>query len=373
MELVRALAFSTTAVCALTCMAMMLLDVLYTKKNRQEKSLRLFLSLTFMVAALLWLCLSLQATDHRAFVRCFAIFTLMLMLDQILIFRFVYIITAVERNIRFSRLHFVVPVLLTTVTVIITQTVPVDRQIEVVYGSGEGNSRFSALYLLTNIVFVIYNILYPVLGILRIRRYRRNIVNYSADAQHTSLNWLLLMQTLTLVTIPIPIAGLLLNIDVFSSSWLSVQGVLPTFFVYPVLCYNLLSDNYVIIAPDEEESLPDNAAVIDPKRFTRYLHDKKPFLNPRLRITDVASDLCTNRNYVSAFINREYEMNFSRFINRHRLEELERLRLSPDHRKDANIDLVLSAGFSSYRNYLRVKSGEDKAKELKLTDPLQNR
>jgi AraC-like DNA-binding protein len=343
----------------------MLLDVLYSKKNRQEKSLRLFLSFTFMVAGLLWLCLSLQAIDHRMFVRCFAVFTLMLMLDQILIFRFVHIITAVGRHARFSRLHFVMPVLLTAVSTIITLTVPVDRKMEVVYGGGEGDSRFAALYLLTNIVFVIYNILYPILGILRICRYRRNIVNYSADAQRTSLNWLLLMQALTLVTIPIPIAGLLLNIDVFANSWLSVQGVLPTFFVYPILCYNLLSDNYVIIAPDGEESLPDNAAVIDSKRFVRYLHDKKPFLNPQLRITDVASDLCTNRNYVSAFINREYGMNFSRFINRHRLKELDRLRLSPDHRNDANIDLVLSAGFSNYRNYLRVKSGEDKARESK--------
>jgi AraC-like DNA-binding protein len=365
MELIRALAFSTPAVCALACMALMLLDVLYTKKSRQEKSLRLSLSLTFMVAALLWLCLSLQATDHRMFVQCFALFTLMLMLDQILIFRFVHIITAVGRHARFSRLHFVLPALLTAVSAIITLTVPVDRKIEVVYGGGEGDSRFAALYLLTNTVFVAYNILYPVFGILRICRYRRNIVDYSADAQRTSLNWILLMQALTLVTIPIPIAGLLLNVDVFASSWISVQGVLPTFFVYPILCYNLLSDNYVIIVPDDEDSLPDSTAVIDPKRFTRYLHDRKPFLNPQLRITDVASDLCTNRNYVSAFINREYGMNFSRFINRHRLQEFDRLRLSPDHRNAANIDLVLSAGFSSYRNYLRVKNGEDKAREPK--------
>ncbi|MDR1335719.1 MAG: AraC family transcriptional regulator [Tannerella sp.] len=359
-ELIRAIAFSTPAICALVCMLMMLFDVLCAEKNRQEKSLRLFLSLTFLVAAMLWLCLSFQATDHRAFIRYFVVFTLTLMLDQILIFRFVHIITEVKRKARFSRLHFVMPVLLTAVAAVISLTVPVDRQIEVVYGGGEGDRLFAALYLLTNTVFVVYNILYPVLGILRICRYRRNIVDYSADAQRTSLNWLLLMQALTLVTIPVPIAGLLLNIDVFSHSWISLQGVLPTFLVYPVLCYNLLSDNYVLIAPDNE-SLPDDAAMIDPQHFASYLHDRKPFLNPQLRITDMASDLCTNRNYVSSFINREYGMNFSRFINRHRLKELERLRLSPDRRNAAvNTDLILSAGFSSYRNYLRVKNDEER-------------
>ncbi|MDR0506886.1 MAG: AraC family transcriptional regulator, partial [Dysgonamonadaceae bacterium] len=103
---------------------------------------------------------------------------------------------------------------------------------------------------------------------------------------------------------------------------------------------------------------------IDPEHFARYLLEKKPFLNPQLRITDMAVDLCSNRNYVSAFINREYGMNFSRLINRCRLKELKRLRLSPEHADSTNMELVLAAGFSSYRSYLRVKSREDKAKIL---------
>jgi hypothetical protein len=53
-------------------------------------------------------------------------------------------------------------------------------------------------------------------------------------------------------------------------------------------------------------------------------------------------------------------------INRYRLKELDRLRLSPaDRAENSNPDLVLIAGFSSYRSYLRVKSEEDKAKVLK--------
>jgi hypothetical protein len=58
-------------------------------------------------------------------------------------------------------------------------------------------------------------------------------------------------------------------------------------------------------------------------------------------------------------------MNFSRFINRCRLKELNRLRLSPDHKENTNMELVLMAGFSSYRSYLRVKNEEDRASVLK--------
>jgi AraC-like DNA-binding protein len=259
-----------------------------------------------------------------------------------------------------------VPVLLTAISAVTDLIVPFEQQEAVIYGDGYGgeNGWFAALYSLTGIVFVVYNTLYPILGLLRIRRYRRSIEDYSADAQRISLNWLLIMQALTLITIPFPLVGLLSGTDVFSDFYFSMQGVLPSFLIYPILCYNLLSDNFVIIMQDDENPA-DSAAEIDPKRFARYLRDKKPYLNPQLRITDVAADLCTNRNYVSTFINREYGMNFSRFINRYRLKELDRLRLSPDHRENTNLELVLMAGFSSYRSYLRVKTGEDKASVLK--------
>ncbi|MEI3096093.1 MAG: hypothetical protein V8T33_07025 [Parabacteroides distasonis] len=48
-----------------------------------------------------------------------------------------------------------------------------------------------------------------------------------------------------------------------------------------------------------------------------------------MRITDLAAGLSTNRSYLSAFINKEYGMNFCRLINRCRLMALDRLRVSP--------------------------------------------
>jgi len=217
--------------------------------------------------------------------------------------------------------------------------------------------------------------LYPVLGLLRIRRYRRVIVDYSADTQRTSLNWLYIMQLLFLITIPVPLAGLLLHIEVFSNFWISMQGVLPTFFIFPILCYNLLSGNYEIMTHDNEplpdpssdnEPLPCLSPVINPKRFDKYLKDKRPYMNPRLCMTDIAATLHTNNKYVSTYINRTYGMNFSRFINRCRLEELDRLRQSPQMNDRSNMELVLMAGFSNYRSYLRAKKEEDRERVLKV-------
>ncbi|GHU79461.1 hypothetical protein FACS1894145_3670 [Bacteroidia bacterium] len=365
-EVIQALVFSIPAACALVCLVMLLLDISFSRKSREERQLRFFLSLTFGVAALCWMGLVLQVINHRAFACYSSVFLLTLMLDQILIYRFVHIITDTSGgNSRFNRLHYLVPVLLAVVSVTTDLIVPVEQQEAVIYGSGIKNQWFAVLYGLTGIVFVVYNTLYPVLGLFRIHRYRRSIADYSADAQRTSLNWLQIILILTLITIPVPLFGMLSNVDVFSGFYSSMQGVLPSFFVYPVLCYNLLSDNYVIVTPDGDAELPDVDAAMTPKHFARYLRDKKPYLNPQLRITDVAADLHSNRCSVSALVNREYGMNFSRLINRCRLKELNRLRLSPGHSEKDNLQLVLMAGFSSYRSYLRVKREEDRATVLK--------
>jgi AraC-like DNA-binding protein len=353
---IQATAFSVPVASALVCMALMLFDAFRADGNRQEKGLRLSLSLTCMVAAMCWTGLVLQAVHPRAFVGYRTVFLLALMMDQVLIYRCVHILTATGRGGRFNRLHFLLPAVLTAVSAAGDLTVPFERRMDVLYGTGSGDLWSVAFYSLTGAVFIACNSFYPVLGLLRIRRYRRSVEDYSADTQRTSLRWLSVIQALTLITVLIPLTVLLLNVDAFSDPRFSMQGVLPSFFVYPVLCYNLLSDNYLIMSPDD--GTPERNAGIDPKRFSKYLRDRKPYLHPGLRITDMAAHLNTNRSYMSEFINRTYGMNFSRFINRCRLEELDRLRISPPDRQSGkrnSMELVLMSGFRSYRSYLRAR------------------
>lgn len=66
----------------------------------------------------------------------------------------------------------------------------------------------------------------------------------------------------------------------------------------------------------------------------------------------------SNRTYISAFINREYGVNFNRFINNYRLQEVERLQSEVAHRKQKTsmLEIVIHAGFSNYRSYFRAKN-----------------
>lgn len=345
MDLIEAFSFSAPIVCALACMLMMLMDAYANKHTKQEKKLRLFLAATYLVTSLGWLGMVFYTVSTRFFVAYFTVFLITLMLDQVMIYRFVTIITNTGERRTFNKLHIIAPFFIFLVSLI-------DKEI---------------LPMLTTVVFIAYNTLYPLLNLRKIQRYRRFIVNYSADAYNASLSWLAFLQIFILVAVPIPLAGLLLGTSNIAFNYFAWLGALPYFVNYLILCYNLLNDNYLIIQP--EDMGEDNSAktiIIDRKQFQHYMHDKKPYLNPNLRITEVAAGLNTNRTYISSFIKKEYGMNFCRFINRCRLQELDRLRLKPSNANKVNIDLVLMAGFSNYRSYLRVKKEEDRMALLKL-------
>ena len=375
-NLVEALTFSAPIVSALACMVMMLMNANAPvhKHNIQEKRLRLFLALTYLVTSLGWLGMVFYAVSPRIFAYYHTVFLLTLMLDQVMIYRFVSVITGTGEPRRFNRLHLLPPLLFTAVSVISDFTVPVELQASLIYDGKSGadpHTWFRFTYILTTLVFIVYNTLYPLLNLRNIRHYRRFIVNYSSDAYHTSLGWLGTVQILILLTVPLPFAGLLIGISSPAFSYFACLGALPYFVNYLILCYNLLNDNYLVIPPediaeDTTEDADGKNTVIDRKYFDRYLRDCKPYLDPKLRITDMAAELKTNRTYLSGFINREYGMNFSRLINRLRLQELDRLRLSARYTGRDNMELVLKAGFGNYRNYLRVKKEEDKYSLLKV-------
>jgi len=109
----------------------------------------------------------------------------------------------------------------------------------------------------------------------------------------------------------------------------------------------------------EEEEINKIPGNLNKKDFEKFMNEKKPYLNPRLKITELASGLYTNRSYLSAFINMSYNMNFNRYINRCRLEEMEKMKQNPAYINYRDAELAVMAGFSNYKGYKRIKKAED--------------
>lgn len=145
---------------------------------------------------------------------------------------------------------------------------------------------------------------------------------------------------------------------------------------HAVVCYNMAVGNFVVIYyPGEEieteskenaemememEKETESERAYKRKKFEKYIYEHRPYLNPDLRITDLMQAFHTNRTYISRFINREYGMNFSRYINMLRLREMEALRNDPACSRLPEEERACLAGFSNFRSYQRVKRMAEK-------------
>ena len=87
-------------------------------------------------------------------------------------------------------------------------------------------------------------------------------------------------------------------------------------------------------------------------RIDELMTQQKLYLNPDLKITDIASMLGQNRTYVSDCINSNKGCTFSQFVNQYRLKHAQQLLRS---RSDIKLSEVwMSSGFSTERTFLRA-------------------
>lgn len=370
-HLIQALGFAAPLFTALVSCGMCLSYYLSPHGCGRQKHI-LLLVFTFLASSFCWLAPLLLIFSHELFVTLNSLFFLVSMLAMVLLYHFVFIITGTELQRRISLLNYIIPVVLSIVMLVWSITVPYTVRVELARGEGiihPDYPAYSTLFFFSMLIFCLYNILYIVLVFYRVRQYHKHIDNFSADSQRTSLRWLYAFIFLMLSGIPLSLSGLFIDKNTIVVSQLAIIGALLPIIQYTLIVYNVIAGNYVIITPmSEDEDLQEAITPkLSHKRFEAFISERKPYLDPELRITDLATELCTNRTYLSNFINREYSMNFSRYINRLRLEELDRLRSLPASSGHTNMELVLMAGFSSYRSYLRVKEEEDKSKVLKFS------
>lgn len=94
-------------------------------------------------------------------------------------------------------------------------------------------------------------------------------------------------------------------------------------------------------------TLTDEDKDIILKKLKDYLKNDKPYLSPKLTISDLSGYLNINSNRISQVINEKTGLNFNDFLNLFRIEEAKKLLSSPEYRKLTIDALALKAGFHS--------------------------
>ncbi len=89
------------------------------------------------------------------------------------------------------------------------------------------------------------------------------------------------------------------------------------------------------------------------RRISLLFDKDQIFLNPNLKVSDIATAIGTNRTYVSEFFNKEEECSFYDYVNRARIEYACTLLDG----SDANIMKIAElSGFNSSQSFIRVFS-----------------
>ncbi|MCS2863443.1 AraC family transcriptional regulator [Bacteroides thetaiotaomicron] len=357
-DIERAIAFSIPVVSAAISLVMILLDTTRSS-NTVNRKIHYSMITVYSLIMLYWSGLVMHSIARDAFIAYLPVFFSSFSFIPVFLYLITYIITEVGERKRFPPYHFIFPLCLTVAICMIAFIVPFQQRWAAIY---DNEANLTTIIDIMFIACILLSILYSGLSLLRIKSYKRQVADYSADIYRMSLDWLSFIIIFRVVLQTLPIAGLILGITLFNKlGFIRAFTTFPPVFTHIVLCLNILSENYVIIEPvtakEKEITASGNYAQLGRQRIEMYLENKKPYLNPEFKITDMAKDLFSNRTYISAFINREYGMNFNRFINNYRLKEVERLQSEAVQRKQkiSSTEIIIHAGFSNYRSYFRAK------------------
>lgn len=374
-EFLQYTGFCAPIISSLGC-AIMLVLFRYTHAKSEEGTMHRLLVSYFLLVSLGWICSLVYVYFPLLYVRINILYYLIVFWSQVVFYQFIYTLTRLPGERPFSRFHYIFPLAIVGIFAVWSAFVPFETQLYIVTSRGEtapGYEAYSRFFTARLLLRGIWNITYTVLAWWRLIAYRRSISDYSSNADRTSLAWMTLLLLISFSLVPPSLLSAIFSKKILIASLLLLIPQLLLVVQHAVVSYNMAVGNFVVIHyPEEEEaetSLKENAEMEKEteseradkrKKFEKYIYEHRPYLNPDLRITDLMKAFHTNRTYISRFINREYGMNFSRYINMLRLREMEALRNDPGCSRLLEEERACLAGFSNFRSYQRVKRMAEK-------------
>ena len=378
-EITFIIMFSLPGYVAMLC-GLYLVRMAYLKENPLGRRAFVMTIVLYFTSTLVWFSQILYFVLPEMYVTLHSFIFLTFLLIYVFSYRFVFEITKAFPSENFSFFHFLIPLLGFTVMLVWSFFVPREVQLSLVRSGeavAEGYSLFSLFFRSGIPILLSMNVIYSLLGLRRIARYRKVVVNYSADEFRGALTWLY-QYIFAMLAFFTGISSIYIVSKITPvNAWFLFIPSLIAVIKYVILLHNILLENFVIIrtdsddsnrfasdsgsSPQDNESLQSISGKSDStiRHLETYMQKKKPYLNPKYKITDMTRDLNTNRTTLSALINRTYGVNFSRFINRYRLLELRQIKSNSVNKNVSEEELVHKAGFNDYRGYLRVKFREE--------------
>lgn len=334
--------------------------------------------------------------------------------SSLFFYRIIRYLTRLGQDEHFSKMHYLLPGILTVVMLTWSLFIPFDVQLKIVTGKAQvfpdGYEIFAHFYTIKPLLRVIFGLTYYTLSIKVLMNYY-NRATRNRTIKRQPAQWLFFLIGISLASLFSSVLPTFMpRGEILYSVWTLIVALSIT-VQHVLLSYHIIRRDYspyIIKAvankqpqtitstpeptkptekpkegteePKVETEKPTEESIdttrrrqytgkLNRKIFESFMRKEKPYLNPDYKMTNLVDDLDVNRTTLSEFVNRTYGMNFNRYLNRMRLEELRKLRALPANMGKSMKSLADMAGFKDYRNYSRAATAELKAEaEQKATE-----
>lgn len=228
------------------------------------------------------------------------------------------------------------------------------------------NHLFYMLLWVLSLAYGLWCIVWVVHDLPRYHRWLKNEYSYQ---ENINLHWLRGVTLLFFIILCIWVVDY-----IYPSTLIDTIYILSSLVGWMVVCYFINRQELVIkevidslptetaepLAPaaaDGETEESDNERIqLLSEQLEKLFTVDKVYLEPRLRLVDLAQKLGTNRTYLSNFFNKERQTTFYEFVNGYRISHSENLLTTTDYTLDVVAELSGFNSLSTFRRAFSVKN-----------------
>lgn len=274
-------------------------------------------------------------------------------------------------------LHFL-PVLASYVMFLPFFLLPFADKVEIFNGEGHG---FEVQSMINLMAIYISGVLYTILALVRLLRYRRALVNEFSSTERINFNWLLyLIIWIAVIWVVIFVADE--DTWIFGAAalfilWLGYFGIRQNrvFSHSMPAAFLTTTPETSVLVPEEPASIPNapDELLQDKESNNKYqksglseedagrihqalrqlLDTQKPFTDPDLTLTDLARLLSVHHNVLSQVINSKENKTFYDLVNERRIEEFIQRMSQPLRHQYTLMAIAYDCGFNSKASFNR--------------------
>ena len=216
--------------------------------------------------------------------------------------------------------------------------------------------------LISQIEFPLLNlqiIPYMLICFISILNYRKEIKKYYSAIEHLNLTWLLYVVGAFFIMWMLDLSAFLLY--ELNNAGAGLLSVLTFFSLGINFVFSILIFFRAIRNPEVFTGIPvpikgqkyekSRLTQSEKQEFTltleKHFKENRPYLDPKLSISDVAEKINITVKDLSQIINESFKKNFYDFINSYRIDEAKQMLSNEDEEKKTVLEILYAVGFNS--------------------------